>query len=475
MAKGLVARLLLLSTLTVAAHGALGQANLVRNPGAEEAPCALNSSPQVVVPEWIVTDGTFNCIQWGSTTGGWPDENSPGPSDRGAGFFQGGQSSLSRAVQLLDLSAAAARIDAGAQRYTLSGWLGGFSNQGDAAAVVATFLDDEGIALGSATIGPVAPGERANTTGLIERVNAATVPPGSRQVEIAIILTRSSGISNDGYADSIVFSLDDLGEAAVPPAPDPAPDDRLGEAVATDGSLVAIGRPGVDGGAGEVRIFRIEGGTLVLDAVIAVPADRLAQNFGAALALVGDRLLVGAPGTPRTAKGGRTPLQAALYQRATGAWDMKADFSSDADGDDFGASVSLDGTLVAIGAPRDDEDGADAGAAHVFRLDGANSVIDDRKIVPGGAAAGSRFGQAIAASGGTVAIGAPALGTGSVRLIDQIQQNLAFTDRGDLEGDAAGDAFGAAVALDGGTMVVGAPGEDGAGADRGALVVVDPT
>ncbi|MFK5037197.1 hypothetical protein ACI4BF_29000, partial [Klebsiella pneumoniae] len=73
------------------------------------------------------------------------------------------QSTLS---QIIDLSAAGATIDAGAARFALAGYLGGFSSQDDAASLTAQFVASDGTVLGSTTIGPVVASDRSNATGL---------------------------------------------------------------------------------------------------------------------------------------------------------------------------------------------------------------------------------------------------------------------------------------------------------------------
>jgi len=76
--------------------------------------------------------------------------------------------------------------------------------------------------------------------------------------------------------------------------------------------------------------------------------------------------------------------------------------------DSFGASVAVDGDTLVVGAPLSDFAGlADVGTAYRYRRDasGAWSLVDTLRRPA--AAAGDRFGQAVAARGGFVAVGAP--------------------------------------------------------------------
>jgi hypothetical protein len=95
------------------------------------------------------------------------------------------------------VSAAATEIDAGTLTATLSADLGGFSTQGDNAAVTATFLSPAGAQLGTLTVGPVTAADRSNTTQLLHRSAARTVPPGTRTVRVVLTATKTDGAYND--------------------------------------------------------------------------------------------------------------------------------------------------------------------------------------------------------------------------------------------------------------------------------------
>src|ERR1700682_418168 len=105
--------------------------NLIKNGGAEAIP---GFSP---VPGWNIT-GAFTVVAYGAS-GGFPGPSpspgTPGPPDQGTpsnkNFFAGGNASISTATQEIDLTANAADINAGNVSYDLSGWLGGFSTDGD--------------------------------------------------------------------------------------------------------------------------------------------------------------------------------------------------------------------------------------------------------------------------------------------------------------------------------------------------------
>ena len=68
----------------------------------------------------------------------------------GANFFAGGNTEQSVGAQPVNVTGAAAEIDAGGVSATLSALLGGYSSQEDHATVTATFLDAGGAPLGAA-------------------------------------------------------------------------------------------------------------------------------------------------------------------------------------------------------------------------------------------------------------------------------------------------------------------------------------
>jgi hypothetical protein len=155
----------------------------------------------------FTTVGNFTVTKYGASSG-FPLVTDPGPFDRGLNFFSGGPSNAaSSAQQLINVASIASSIDLGSTRYQLSGFLGGFSSQGDHAVLTASFLDDQNAPLGFAAIGPVTNIDRNNATGLLERNTDGFVPAGTRSIEIALALTRAAGSFNDGYADNLSLKL----------------------------------------------------------------------------------------------------------------------------------------------------------------------------------------------------------------------------------------------------------------------------
>ena len=151
--------------------------NLIRDPGAESA--TPNNSNKVAVPGWVVgASSNFTAVSY-ATSDGFPIPTSPGPKRRGHNFFAGGpEGDVSTGSQVDSLAAEAALIRSGHASGTLSGWLGGYSTQGDNASLGITWVTASGKPLGKATIGPVTEAQRKGVTGMLFRSETVAVPKG---------------------------------------------------------------------------------------------------------------------------------------------------------------------------------------------------------------------------------------------------------------------------------------------------------
>ena len=331
----------------------------------------------------------------------------------------------------------------------------------------------------------------SNVSGFDVKTTPTTpVPPGgSTPVAVSFFIDDFGAFSldlsfpnTDGDESPYNFTLSGTGSdtQTFPDAGAITMGDQFGSAVAGSGNLFAVGVPGGDGDPGKVIVYLLEGTTLTIDEIIPVPAGYTAANFGASLAMEGDRLLIGAPGdgeaaaAKRGAKGVAQLLQAALYQRQGDNWVLKQPLSSGSEGsssDGFGASVAMDGDMLVVGAPADAEMGSGAGAAYVITVDDNDNLVQSNKVTPAGPGGG--FGSSVAAAGGKVGVGAPnsqvgSLISGSVSMFQMIGNNVSAlgTVTGSNSGD--GDGFGTSVSMDGNMLLVGSPGEDGANTNQGA-------
>jgi hypothetical protein len=205
---GRVSLATLAATLLLAAPAAAAvpAGNLVVNPGAEAGTGANDSSTQLPLPGWTV-ESTFTAVKYGA-----PDFLTLEDGVRlagGANFFAGGPGGeVSAASQIIDVSGAAAEIDAGKVRASFSALIGGYASQEDSATVAATPLNSSSLGIAPATtLGPVTSAERASTSNLLPRSTSFAVPAGTRKMSVRITATRSAGNYNDGYVDNVNLSF----------------------------------------------------------------------------------------------------------------------------------------------------------------------------------------------------------------------------------------------------------------------------
>jgi cysteine-rich repeat protein len=182
----------------------------------------------------------------------------------------------------------------------------------------------------------------------------------------------------------------------------------------------------------------------------------IAEELGAALAASDRRIALGVPhdetagpdagavlvvdveGAPGTA--GFGALERALLKPGTPAA-----------GDAFGAAVALVGDKVLVGAPGDDVQTTDAGGAYVFDVASGAAM----PVVPPGLASGDQFGFAVAGLGSDLLVGAP--GAGEVFLMNGVSGDPLRTYTEPSETPQEGTRFGFAVAALGNNVIVGAP------------------
>lgn len=171
----------------------------------------VNGDAEAGMAGWSGYDSysAFQSVNYGSN---WVLPTQPGPVDRGSSMFAGlGQYAVG--YQTLDFGVTTAQ----AISYSLTGWLGGWSNQGDNALFYVQFLDEFDNQVGSSTLGPVTPQDRDNQTGLLYREADGLMPAGTRKLSFWLSMERLVSGDNDGYADNLSFVL------AAPPSEVPEP------------------------------------------------------------------------------------------------------------------------------------------------------------------------------------------------------------------------------------------------------------
>jgi hypothetical protein len=179
--------------------------NLIVDGNAELGPGSSMGQRVLLVPGWVAT-GPFTVVPY-TAGGGFPTASDPGPPDRSNQFFAGGNGAVSTASQDIDISGNAPDINPGKVTCDLSAWLGGFFTDEDNATLTLTFFNGANN-LGSFSLGPVTPAQRANQTGFLLRSLAGLqVPPNTTRLHVVLTMTRATGTFNDAYADSLSLVL----------------------------------------------------------------------------------------------------------------------------------------------------------------------------------------------------------------------------------------------------------------------------
>jgi len=252
--------------------------------------------------------------------------------------------------------------------------------------------------------------------------------------------------------------------------PTPTQSDAFGYALAAGGGRVLVGAPFKDS---DGAAFVFDGASGALLQTLVNPEPTLADAFGRAVALAGMTAVVGAPLKDPGSKANAGAVH--QFDATTGALVRTLVSPRLAAFEQFGAAVATDGTRVVVGAPFDGTAGSNAGAVYVFDA-GTGDLL--ATLVSPTPSADARFGTALALAGDALLVGAPfddldAVNAGAAYLFDIPSGALRATVRGPRP--AAGDQLGNVVDLAWTTVLVGAWLADGVQRDAGAVhVFVDP-
>lgn len=240
---------------------------------------------------------------------------------------------------------------------------------------------------------------------------------------------------------------------------DPQQNAHFGTAAAVDRDVAVFGAPDAESAQGAAYVYEREDGAWSFKAKLTATSPSAGFVFGAAVAVSGDTILVGA-----WKDDGYRGAVYVFTRDAAGAWTQQQRLRA-ADGTNnhrFGLSVAVAGGMAVIGAPGNGQDGSFAGAAYVFTRDATGTWTERQRLLATDAAAEESFGNAVALSGGTVVVGAPgsparATTSGSAYVFTRDAVGT-WTEREKLTTtDAVGiDRFGGTVAVSGATVVVGA-------------------
>jgi hypothetical protein len=229
-----------------------------------------------------------------------------------------------------------------------------------------------------------------------------------------------------------------------------------------DGTIVAIGSVLHDGSAtnaGQTRVFQYSGGSWS-QLGAGIDGEAASDQSGYSMSINSDGTIV-AIGANINDGTGTSAGHVRVYQYSGGSWNqLGADIDGETAGDRSGTSVSInsDGTIVAIGAIYNSDNGIDSGQTRVFQYSG--STWSQLGVDIDGEAAGdvSGYSVSISSDGTIVAISAVVNdGNGSNSGHARVYQfsGGSWSQLGaDIDGEAAGDQSGFSISINGdGTIV----------------------
>ncbi len=368
--------------------------------------------------------------------------------------------------------------------------------------------DNFGFSIGTSgsrvVVGAPSEDTSASNSGGVHVYNLSTATPTTPVLSVA----NPNPTSNDRFGEAVSISglrfvasapWDDIGAAdagrayvfnlasPTPSTPDltlnnPSPEanDQFGNAVAFSGNRIVVGEQSDNTGAtdaGKVHVYDTTSGTPTFPIyTLTNPNPAQGDRFGAGVAISGSRVVVGAPFDDSAGPADSGNVFVYDLSGTTPAVPvLTLAKPGAAAGDRFGEAVAVSGTRIAVGATRDDSGGSDTGVVYVFDTAGS-SPSQPVAIIPNpnSSPAYQYFGSELALSGGILTVGIPSetLSFGSVFVFDVSRATPTvpiLNLRKDVQ--VSGDSFGAAVAVDGTSIAVGISGDDRLVADKGYVQI----
>ena len=293
--------------------------------------------------------------------------------------------------------------------------------------------------------------------------------------------------------------------------------DGFGYSVAIHGDTIVVGAPGEDSPAvgvngwqgdhassaqsGAVYVFNRSGVTWSQQAYIKASNTGAADEFGSAVAISNDTIVVGSRWEDSSATGvnglqgdNATGVQsgaAYVFIRSGSMWSQQAYLKASNTGasDEFGSAVAISNDTIVVGSryegsaavgvngsQADNASYVQSGAAYVFTRSGS-MWSQQAYLKASNTGAGDIFGYSVGISDNTVVVGAPyedssATGIGGNQSNNSYSQSgaayvftrtgITWTQQAYLKASNTWheDNFGHAVAISGDTVIIGAPLED---------------
>jgi hypothetical protein len=248
--------------------------------------------------------------------------------------------------------------------------------------------------------------------------------------------------------------------------------------VSINGEYAIIGAPYDDdmgSNTGSVYIYKNDGSSWIEDQKLTTTDSDIFFGFGVTASINEKYAIIGAPYADDL---GYNSGAVYIFKNNGGSWteDQKLT-ASDGDADNwFGRCVSMDEDYIAIGAPKDDDNGENSGSVYIFKNNG-QSWIEDQKLTTLDSASEDLFGSCVSIDGNNIIIGAEndddnEEDSGSAYIFEYDGINWIEVTKLNASDGANEDYFGESVSIDSKYAVVGVGLDDNTnGVDAGSVYI----
>ncbi|MEP0841611.1 MAG: thrombospondin type 3 repeat-containing protein, partial [Phycisphaerae bacterium] len=256
-------------------------------------------------------------------------------------------------------------------------------------------------------------------------------------------------------------------------------DDWFGSAVSISGDTIIVGAPREEESTDQVNrgaayVFTRSGVTWTQQAKLTAPDAVGSDDFGSAVCVHGDLLIVGAP---LHRVGASIAGAAYIFSRSGTVWTVVTTFTANNILDGLGSSVAIDDSHAAVGVTGFDVTGkVNVGAVFVYQA-GGGTFTQVAALTHSDAEAADGLGNAVAIEGGTIVVGAQGKQNtrGAAYVFEGAGANWTQTKKAAVAFTDPDQYFGRSVAISNGIVVSGAQFVDlSGGTNQGAAFVFDP-
>jgi hypothetical protein len=278
-----------------------------------------------------------------------------------------------------------------------------------------------------------------------------------RSLVFVIAISLFVGVNASGQQVPPSVSLLPLAELTAPDG------NSMGYSVAISGNTVVVGSPSTNDNTGAAYVFvKPPTGWVNMTPVAELTASdgAFGDLFGSSVAISGNTIIVGAPANPNN--NDEQVGAAYIFVEPPGGWRNGSQTAKLADGaiaDYFGISVAVSGQTAIVGAPANSPYNLSPGVAYVFVNPGTGwQTSPTAKLTEAAGLNYDNFGISLSMSGSTVAVGAPLNPFHETFVF--VEPNggwVNMTETAELTPSDHGSLFGTSVSVSANTVLVGAP------------------